>query len=326
LIASALALVLFAMHGKAIADAAEETPAVELDRCLNVDEVVVRNLVALELRDVHAANGTASLSVGVRCTDGGQEIRVEPWASRGEDGIRAIDLPATDNADPAAHEARSRELALAIAELIRRLQITHPLASQPPRPPPAATNSVNIVVPATPHDGSGGRWRLGAQSSFESFAGGQRLAGGDLFVAVRIGPWILADVRIGGRLGGEGGSPSVPLTARAGTATLAGGLNLSSSQRAIGGALFVRAQGYLVEYRAELSGDPELRTLVLGAFVVALEPRLFVAVNRHVSLTAAVAAGAPVHGIVVRTQGTEAGSLSGLLLSSNLGAVITFDR
>jgi hypothetical protein len=328
LIASVLALALLAMHGEAVVDAAEGTPAVELDPCLNVDESVVRNLVSLELRDVHAGDGMASLSVGVRCTDGGQEIRVEPWASRGEGGVRAIDLPAADDADPAAQEARSRELALAIAELIRRLQITHPLGPQPPRQPPptTATNSANIVAYAPPPDGSAGRWRLGVQSSFESFAGGQRLAGGDLFVAARVGRWILADIRIGGRLVGEGGSPSVRITARAGTAILAGGLNLSSSERAISGTLLVRAQGYLLEYRAEPSGDPEIRTVVLGAFVVALEPRLFVALSRRVSLTAAIAAGLPVHGVVVRTQGTEADSLSGLLLSGNLGAVVTFDR
>jgi hypothetical protein len=82
----------------------------------------------------------------------------------------------------------------------------------------------------------------------------------------------------------------------------------------------------LVEYRADLSGDGNSRSALLGAFVVAVEPRLLIALTRRVSLTAAAAAGIPVHGIVVRTQGLAADSLSGVAFSGNLGAVLTFDR
>jgi len=81
-----------------------------------------------------------------------------------------------------------------------------------------------------------------------------------------------------------------------------------------------RAQGYGVEYRAEL--PDAARTAVLGAFVVAVEPRLIVAVTRRISIAAGGAAGVPLHGIVVRTQGVETDSMSGLVLSGSLGLVV----
>jgi hypothetical protein len=330
LIGTVFALALLAMHGDATPtpDGADESPAIDVDSCLDVDQTEVRKLLTLELPAAHAGNAKPSISVRVACTDRGQEIRVEPWASRGEEGVREIELPAADDTDPAAGEARSRELALAIAELIRRLEITHPLVSPAPPPPPspAPANPPIVVAQAPPHDGFERRWLIGVQSSFEAFTGGERLAGGDLLVAARLGRWILGEVRIGGRVVATEDLPSGRLTSRAGTAAVAAGLNLWSNHRSVAGALLVRAQGYLVEYRADLSGDGNSRSALLGAFVVAVEPRLLIALTRRVSLTAAAAAGIPVHGIVVRTQGLAADSLSGVAFSGNLGAVLTFDR
>jgi hypothetical protein len=51
-------------------------------------------------------------------------------------------------------------------------------------------------------------------------------------------------------------------------------------------------------------------------------PRLFVAITRRISIAAGGAAGVPLHGIVVRTQGVETDSLSGFVLSANLGFVV----
>jgi hypothetical protein len=326
LIGSVLAFALCAMHGEATADAAEESPAIELDPCLDVDQAAVRNLIALELPSLNAGDATPSISVRVICAGAGQEIQVEPWVSRGEEGARTIELPATGDADAAGREARSRELALAIAESIRRLEITHPLvsASRPAPPAPAPANPPIAVAEVSPR--AEGRWRLGVQSSLEAFTGGERLAGGDLFVAARIGRWMLGDVRIGGRLARGEDLPSGRLTARAATAAVAAGLNLWSNHRAVGGALLVRAQGYLVDYRAalaDLAGSGASRGALLGAFALAVEPRLFVGLSRRVSLTAAAAAGISIHGIVVRSQGGEADSLSGLAVSGSLGAVLT---
>jgi len=252
----------------------------------------------------------------VRCIEGGQEIRVEPWASRGDDGIRTIELPDADDAT-AALEARSRELALAIAELIRRLEITRPLPAEAPPPPPPPPI---VAVPIAPPEAPPGPFGIAALSSFEYFTGGQWLAGGDLALTVALGRWALGDLRVGGRFAGGETLPAGRLSARAGTAALGAGLNALSRRRTLGFALMFRAQGYGVEYRAELPDSS--RTAVLGAFVVAVEPRLIVAVTRRISIAAGGAAGLPLHGIVVRTQGVETDSMSGLVLSGSLGLVV----
>jgi hypothetical protein len=320
LIARVLALALLATRSAEVPAAAEQSPVLELDGCLQVDESTVQNLVQLELGDAGARRAREPISVVVRCIDGGQEIRVEPWASRGDDGIRTIQLPEADDAGAATLEARSRELALAIAELIRRLEITRPLPAQPPPPPPPPPPVV--VAAVSPPDAPPGRWQLGALSAFEYFTGGQSLAGGDLSLALSLRRWIVGDLRVGGRFVNGETFSSARLTARAGTAAVAAGLNVWSQRRSVGFALMLRAQGYGVEYRAELSGDGGSRTARLGAFVIAIEPRLLVAVTRRISIAAGAAAGLPLHGIVVRTQGIETDSMSGLVVSANLGFVL----
>ena len=316
--AGVLALALVATSSEANAANAERSPTLELDACLQVDESVVQNLVQLELGDARTRHANAPIAVAVRCIEGGQEIRVEPWASRGDDGIRTIELPDAD--DPtAALEARSRELALAIAELIRRLEITRPLPAEAPPPPPPPPI---VAVPIAPPEAPPGPFGIAALSSFEYFTGGQWLAGGDLALTVALGRWALGDLRVGGRFASDETVPSGRLTTRAGTAAAGAGLNVWSKHRSVGFALMLRAQGYGVEYRADLSGDGTSRTALLGAFVVAVEPRLLVAVTRRISITAGGAAGLPLHGIVVRTQGVETDSMSGLVLSGSLGLVV----
>lgn len=316
MIARVLALALLATRSEGTTAAAEPGPVLQLDPCVQVDEAAVQNLVELELGDGRFHGTNTPISVAVRCLDGTQEIRVEPWASRGEDGIRTIELP--DAEDPnAALEARSRELALAIAELIRRLEITRPLPVAPPPPPPPV-----VVAPGPPPEAPASRWAIGALSSFEYFTGGQALAGGDVSVAASLGRWTMADVRIGGRLASARALPNGRLTARAGIAALGAGLNLWSQRRSIGFAMMLRLQGYAVEYQAELAGDGAAQAALLGAVVVGVEPRLFIAVTRRISIAAGGAAGLPLHGIIVRTQGVEMDSMSGLVVSANLGFVV----
>jgi hypothetical protein len=317
------ALTMFALPSEQTGDAVDRNPVLDIDACVEVDDASVENLVDLELRDARRGERDAPISVGVRCLEDAQEIRVEPWASQGADGIRTIALPAADDADPAAREARSRELALAIAELIRRLEITRPLHPRPQPPPPPPPVPVIVSTPPTAEEPRG-RWQLAALSSFEAFTGGQKLAGGDIAVAVAIGRLLLTEVRLGGRLVDAETPPLARLTGRAGTAALAAGPNVWSRQRTVGFALMLRAQGYAIEYRAESPGEGGSRTSRLGALTVAVEPRLLVALSPRISLAAAVGVGVPLHGIVVRAQGTETDSLTGVVVCANLGAALTF--
>jgi hypothetical protein len=97
-----------------------------------------------------------------------------------------------------------------------------------------------------------------------------------------------------------------------------------SKQRTLGFALLLRAQAYAIDYSAESPGATGSRTARLGALTIAVEPRLLVAVSRRISLAAAAGVGVPLHGIVVRTQGEETDSLTGIAISASLGAALAF--
>ena len=299
---------------------AENTPALTIDPCVTVDETTVRQLMELEIRGARLP----PTSVSVRCVGEAQEIRIEPWASLEQEGLRTIQLPVIpEDAAPAARQARSRELALAIAEFIRRHDTAPPPAQAPSSPPPAAV-SVVPASPVRPTGGPKGHWRLGTLWTFEYFSGRQNLTGADLVVGARLGRWFLAELRAGGRLGTEETLPGGRLTARAAAAAAAGGLYFRSPHPAIGAAVMLRVQAYLVQFRAEDSGRGDTRTVLLGAFALAAEPRLMVAFTRRFSVETSASVGLLPRGIVVRTQGTEAPSISGFVVSGSLGGVLTF--
>ena len=323
MIGTLVVLGLLAVGAEAAPAEAGDDPALTIEPCVDVDEATVRGVMELELRDARARGAMLPTSVSVRCVDAGQEIRVEPWDAPEPVGLRTIQLsPGEDAAAPAARQARSRELALAVAELIRRRQISPPAppATPPPTPPPPA---VPALVVASTQPAETGRWQLGILTTYDSFGGGQRFVGGDLFAAARLGRWFVAELGAGGRVGADQPLPGGLLHARAATVGVATGIRLWP-QRQIGLALMLRAQEYLVQYAAEASGDSGTRTTLLGAFVLAAESRLTVALARHFALEATAAVGFPPRGIVVRIQGTESHSMSGLFVSGSLAGVLTF--
>ena len=321
------ALWLLATGTEAAPAVVDEGPALTIDPCVDVDAATVREVMDLELRDARARNVPLPAWVSVGCVGDAQEIRIAPASPSEPEGVRMIPLaPVMDDAVPAGHQARSRELALAIAELIRRREIATAPSPEPPPPPPPPPPVIpeRVVAPAPPPQSSQGRWQIGILPTFEHFAGGQRFAGGDLAVSARLHRWFLAELRAGGRVGDDQPLPGGRLAASAATAGAAAGFVFWPDNRPIGAAVMLRAQGYLVRFHVEDAGDSGARTALLGGWVLAAEPRLMVAVTRHFFLAAATAVGFTPRGIVVRTQGAENQSISGLLVSGSLGAVLKF--
>jgi hypothetical protein len=180
------------------------------------------------------------------------------------------------------------------------------------------------IVAAPSTEAPEGRWQLGVLCAFEHFSQGQRLTGADLLVASRLGHWFLAELRIGGRLGADETLSGQHLTTRAAAVAAAAGVNLWSRSRAFGGALVLRAQGYLVRFSAEATGDGHAEAALLGAFALAVEPRFMVTLTRRFSLQASASAGLVPRGIVVRIQGVNTQSMSGTVVSASLAGVVTF--
>jgi hypothetical protein len=318
----ALSLVLLGADDQTPAVVAEG-PSLTIDACIAVDPATVRQVMELEISDANLWPA----SVSVRCVDGAQEIRIGRSDSLDRGDARTIHIaPVADDDTPAERQARSRELALAIAEFVRR---PGPAARPPenlpapvlPSPAPAPTLAITST-PAT--EAPEGRWRLGFLCTFEHFSRGQSLMGADLVVASHLGRWFLAELRIGGRLGADQTLPGEHLTTRAAVVAAATGVNVWSHSRVFGGGIVLRAQGYLVQFRAEETGEGRPKAANLGAFALALEPRLMVALTRRFSLQASAAAGLVPRGIVVRIQGLETQSMSGVAMSANLAGVFAF--
>ena len=321
-----VAIWLAAIGAQVTPEVANNGPALTIDQCVAVDENTVREVMELEIRGARML----PTSVSVRCVDGAQEIQVLPWISGEAESIRTVQLPpVVDADDTAALQARSRELALAIAEFIRRFDAVQSpegesvkQAPLPVAPPPFVPASAPAAK--RPIDNPIGRWQLGLLSAFEYFSGGRTLAGGDLFVASRLGSWFSTELRVGGRVGPDQPLPSGRLTTRAATASGAAGFNLWSLRHSVETALLVRVQGYLVQFRVEQLAENRAQTALLGAWTLAAEPRIALSLAPHFLLDACVGFGVPLRGIVVRMQGAETNGMSGLVVSGSFGGVVWF--
>lgn len=279
----------------------------------------------LEFIDGRADDGRFPDAVEVRCQGERLEIRVGSLTFPEQRAVRTLQLaPAVDASGLAARQARSRELALAIAELIRRLEI----ASAPPpiAPPPSPPPRLPVTTPSTTQtpEGKPGRWQVGLMPTVDASAGGQKFVGGDLIVGARLGSRFLAELRVGGRAGTQHIVPNGRLLSSATIAGATAGVLLWPGRRHVGLALLLHAQEYLVRLRLEAPADAGTRTALVGAFVVAAGARLTVALGRRVELGVSASAGFPPHGIVVRVQGAAAESLTGLVLSGSLAGVFRF--
>jgi hypothetical protein len=297
--------------------------SLSVDVCIAVDQETVRQVMELEISDAYLVPA----SVSVRCVDGAQEIRISRPGSPAQEEVRTVHIaPVPDNETPAERQARSRELALSIAEFVRwpgtDSRSPQSLPTPAPLPPAAVPEIASVSKPATgvPE----GRWQLGLLYAYERFAHGHSLMGGDVFMGSRLGRWYLAELRIGGRLGSDSLHSGQHLTTRAASMAAAAGLSLWSKGHVLGGALILRAQGYLAQIRGDASKESRFTTGTLGALALVVEPRLMVALTNHLFLQASAAVGWVPQAIEVLIQGVEAQSISGVALSANLAGVINF--
>jgi hypothetical protein len=314
----ALSLILLGVDGQPPMDVVRVIN-LSVDACIAVDQETVRRVMELEISDAHLL----PVSVNVRCLEGAQEIRISRPGSPAQEDVRTVPIaPVSENETPAERQARSRELALSIAEFVR-WPGAKPQSPQAPQPTPALPTVVPEVA-AISSEIPEGRWQLGLMYAYERFAHGHSLMGGDVFIGSRLGRWYLAEVRIGGRWGSDDLNAGQHLTTRAASVAAVAGLGLWSKGHVWGGALVLRAQGYLAQVRGDASPESRFSTGTLGALAFLVEPRLMVALTHHLFLQASAAVGWVPQGIAVRVQGVEAQGISGIAWSANLAGGITF--
>jgi len=296
-------------------------PAITIDPCVEVDAEEVRRLAAIELGSKGADGAWASLEVVVVCEGGLQQIRVDDRES-GTATTRSIDLsgPLGDDRD-----AKPRELALAIAELIRRAEVKPAPQPEPPKPapappppPPPAPRPV-----ATPEPDP---WRLelGLSGTAVTFTGGETLFGANLGGRVRLGRAWLASAHVGGRRTRELELGAGSLDGHGVSADVGLAFDLAPSSRGAGIALGARVGVDWLRYTAV---DPSGvgygggdGTAAHAAGVVTA----FLALSRPLCLTTDLAAGGAFHSVALRDNGELISRAGGAIFSVAVGLAAQF--
>jgi hypothetical protein len=300
-------------------------PAIAIDPCVEVDPEEVRRLAALELNSWQAGAAADSLAVTVTCDDEVQELRLTDRVS-GRETVRNLDLTATSGTD---RDAKTRELALAIAELLRRVDIAPPPKLEPaPKPPPtsiAEERKPSLPPPTWSETGARPfRLELGVAGRGTSWTGGELLLGMDVSARTHFGRWIIAELRVGGNKTrpvtlANGRVDAYGMAAAAGLA-----LDVAPFWRGVGVAVGARLGVDWLRYAAIDNDGVAYGGRDAGAVTASGMVNAFAALSESFCVTADAAVGGAVHSIAIRDNGQRVSGLSGILFSGAVGVAAHF--
>jgi hypothetical protein len=290
-----------------------------IDSCVDVEAEEVRRLASIELQaSSEAASGI--FDVAVSCKEGGQELSVTNRATE-RVTVRGIDLSAVGTRD---RDARTRELALAIAELVRRANEEEQQArAEPPPPEPVVTPP---AAPIPVHSESPPSWRaqLGASAVIDAATGGEALFGADIAGRIHLSPWLIGELRVGGR-------KTRPIDFESGRIDGTGlfgsvGLSFDATPDARYAGVAFGARLGLAAIRYSVIDDDGERLGVATAPAVSANATVsgFIALSRRFGVLIDAAVGRPLHTVAIRENDRLISALSGVLLSSSVGVAAQF--
>jgi hypothetical protein len=299
---------------------------VTIDACVAVDPEEVRRLTAIEL--LGDESDRAQLEVLVGCRGGLQTVRLL-HATRGVIDSRSVDPGMTD-----AQDARNRELALAIAELLRRApeqaaavpeatpapQVAAPAAPVPDAVQPAAPPSEHCAIACE-------RWstEFGLAAMLVHWSSGHRLLGADLWVRVPLGARFVSEFRAGGRRTLAATALSDGSIDAGGFGAAAGlGFDVTPALRFVGVTVGARL-GFdwlryaIVDDAGATYGGADAADVHAMAVATA-----FVALSEHLRLNCELAAGGALHPIVIRDNGQDVSGVRGMMALGAFGLAARF--
>jgi hypothetical protein len=168
------------------------------------------------------------------------------------------------------------------------------------------------------------RTQLGASAVVDAATGGEALFGADIAGRVHVSPWLIGELRLGGRktrpVDFESGR--IDGTARAGSL----GLSLDATPYAQPAGVAFGARLSVAALRYSVIRDDGERLGVASAPAVSAHATVsgFIALSHHFGLLMDAAVGSPLHTVVIRENERLLSGLSGVLLSSSVGAVAQF--
>lgn len=294
-------------------------PAIRIDPCVEVDAEEVRRLAAIELSNWQPRSSSGPLEVVVACSGGVQELRVST-ARSGKVTVRSIDLgtpPTEESGEPRAddRDAKARELALAIAELLRRIDVeateaAPPVALVAPAPKPSAEPARAADRPEP------FRSELGLAGVAVFWTGGEMLFGADLTGRGHVARFLIAELRLGGRktrpLELESGSlDGHGMAAAAGLA-----LDATPGSKQAGVSFGARIGVDWLRYAAHDRPDTTFTGKDAAGVNLAGTATGFMMLSNPWCITVDVSVGTALHSIVINENERELSGLRGVFLSS----------
>ncbi|HEX6272205.1 MAG TPA: hypothetical protein VFZ53_04175 [Polyangiaceae bacterium] len=285
------------------------TPAITIDPCVEVDADEVRRLAAMELRTWHWRTPPATFEVVAACRDEHDELRLTN-RSLGQITVRSIDLSATGG------DAKARELALAVAELLRRADMDS--APEVPSLRAKPVESAPAVQPPSPEPRP---WNLelGLTGAFASWTGGEVLFGADIAGRAHWGRWVILELRLGGRKSRAVTLSNGAVDGRGAAAALGVALDAMPFVRHAGVSFGARLGADWLRYAASESGDASYDGGDATSVSVAATTTGFVDLSEALRLTADVAVGGALHSVAIREDERTVSSTRGVLLGGAVG-------
>jgi hypothetical protein len=294
--------------GEAAANA--PAPAITIDPCVAVDSDEVRRLAAMELRTWQWRTAPATFEVIAACRDEFEELRLTNRSS-GLVTVRSIDLSATDG------DAKARELALAVAELLRRADMDSPAEAPPPKPPQRVEPS--RAVAALPPEPRSWNVELGVAGAFASWTGGEVLLGADVTGRGHWGRWVIVELRLGGRKSRALTLTNGSIDGRGVSAAVGVALDAMPFVRDAGVSFGARLGADWLRYAATEGGDVPYDGGDATSVNVAGTTTGFVDLSETLRLTADVAVGGALHSVAIREDERTLSSTRGVLLGGAVG-------
>jgi hypothetical protein len=295
-----------------------EPPLIAID-CIDVDAEEVRRLAAMELRAWHWRTSPEAFEVLAVCEEGSEELRLTNRAL-GRVTVRSIDLSAPEA------DAKARELALAIAELLRRADLDaapeKPPPPTPPAKPPTPPREAIPIAPAPKRASFG--VDVGGAGVVSRWTGGELLFGVDAFGRVHMWRWLVADLRLGGRKTQSVELENGTLDARGVALALGLSFDATPDARHAGVSFGARLGGDFLRYAAVdrdgvLYGGGDATAVSLSGTTTG-----WVALSGALRLTIDASAGGALHSVVVRVDEQSVSGLRGAVLAGAVGLFAHF--
>jgi hypothetical protein len=289
-------------------------PSITIDACVAVDAEEVRRLAAIEMGAFPGGVPAGSFEVVVGCNEGSQQLRLIE-ATRGQVADRSIDLRAVDASD---RDARARELALAIAELVRSSPPESSVAVPVSPAPTPFQEALRPVVEQMWHAEIG----LGARAN--AWSGRAILVGADLTGRLHFGRLLIGDLQVGGRTTQRIAFDDRVATGRGFSTGLGVAFDVTPDVRWAGFSLGARVGLDWLRYAAtDASGDAYDGADATGVNALGTATA-FVSIAGPLRVTLDAGVGAALHSIVIREQGRTLVAASGALVSASLGVALGF--